>query len=80
MKVLLQCLCCRQLLDQLAPMDAVVMPGVEDLLKRMDMGEQVSQHHRTVTRTEPAQLVTVCDSAEFGQIFRSARFNCQPPV
>jgi len=33
----------RQLLDSLAPMDEVVMPGLENLLKRLDMGDKVSK-------------------------------------
>ena len=40
----------RQLLDKLVPLDAVVMPGVEDLLARLDMGEEVEAVVREESR------------------------------
>merc|ERR1719394_76335 len=40
----------RQLLDSLAPMDEGVMPGVETLLKRLDMGDKVSKMVREERR------------------------------
>jgi len=42
----------RQLLDSLKPMDEVVMPGVEALLQRLDLGEEVSTLVREERRRE----------------------------
>ena len=42
----------RQLLDSLKPMDEVVMPGIEALLQRLDLGEEVSTLVREERRRE----------------------------
>ena len=42
----------RQLLDSLKPMDEVVMPGVEALLQRLDLGEEVTTLVREERRRE----------------------------
>jgi len=46
----------RQLLDSLKPMDEVVMPGVEALLQRLDLGEEVSTLVREERRRERRKL------------------------